>query len=97
MFVQAIFFTFELFHFVSGENISINPFKWDAVGRNLFSLFVQGFGYFLIVICIEYNFWFNKLFFKYQYVLRQRPNTVSVCRYYGTWIRVNHYLSNINT
>jgi len=51
-----------------GEHVTINPFGWEIVGRNLFSLFILGAAYFSVVIFIEYGFWINKIFFKPQYV-----------------------------
>ncbi|XP_060560202.1 phospholipid-transporting ATPase ABCA1-like [Ruditapes philippinarum] len=39
-----------------GENKLQSPFKWDIVGRNLFSMFMLGILFFIINLLIEYKF-----------------------------------------
>jgi len=39
-----------------GVSRVINPFQWDQVGRNLFSMFMLGFLFFGLNLLLEYNF-----------------------------------------
>ncbi|XP_062412894.1 retinal-specific phospholipid-transporting ATPase ABCA4-like [Sardina pilchardus] len=42
-----------------GENYSMDPFKWDFVGKNLCFMAVEGFVYFLLNILIQYRFFLS--------------------------------------
>ncbi|XP_019618294.1 PREDICTED: ATP-binding cassette sub-family A member 1-like [Branchiostoma belcheri] len=39
-----------------GENTFKNPFDWDLVGRNLFSMVIQGILFFTFTLLVEYRF-----------------------------------------
>ncbi|XP_069482200.1 phospholipid-transporting ATPase ABCA1-like isoform X2 [Ambystoma mexicanum] len=39
-----------------GEDRFENPFKWELVGKNLFAMFVEGIGFFLFTLLLQYNF-----------------------------------------
>ncbi|KAL2089373.1 hypothetical protein ACEWY4_014061 [Coilia grayii] len=42
-----------------GEDYSMDPFKWDFVGKNLCFMAVEGFVYFILNILIQYRFFMN--------------------------------------
>ncbi|KAG7457171.1 hypothetical protein MATL_G00243640 [Megalops atlanticus] len=42
-----------------GEQHSMDPFKWDFVGKNLIFMAVEGFVYFILTILIQYRFFLN--------------------------------------
>ncbi|XP_053559159.1 phospholipid-transporting ATPase ABCA1-like [Bombina bombina] len=39
-----------------GEDRFENPFNWNLVGRNLFAMFIEGTGFFLFTLLLQYNF-----------------------------------------
>jgi len=48
---------------IAGEDFFQSPFTWDLVGKNLFCLVFLGIFFFILTICIEYQFWYHKLLF----------------------------------
>jgi len=48
---------------IAGEDVFQSPFTWDLVGKNLFCLVFLGIFFFILTICIEYQFWYYKLLF----------------------------------
>ena len=46
---------------IAGEDLFVNPFSWDLVGKNLLCLVCLGIFFFIVTICIEYKFWYYKL------------------------------------
>ncbi|XP_036410765.1 retinal-specific phospholipid-transporting ATPase ABCA4-like [Megalops cyprinoides] len=42
-----------------GEQHSMDPFKWDFVGKNIVFMAVEGFVYFILTILIQYRFFLN--------------------------------------
>ncbi|XP_048020053.1 retinal-specific phospholipid-transporting ATPase ABCA4 isoform X1 [Megalobrama amblycephala] len=42
-----------------GEEFSMDPFRWDFVGKNLFCMAVEGFVYFIFNLVIQYNFFLD--------------------------------------
>ena len=46
---------------ISGEDLFKNPLSWDIVGKNLFFLTVLGVFFFILTLCIEYEFWYYKM------------------------------------
>jgi len=46
---------------LAGEDMFQSPFSWDLVGKNLLSLTFLGIFFFILTLCIEYGFWYNKL------------------------------------
>lgn len=44
-----------LYIFIDNKPVQ-DPFEWDEVGRNLFSMFMLGIGFFILNLVIEYNF-----------------------------------------
>ncbi|KAG9343619.1 hypothetical protein JZ751_013789, partial [Albula glossodonta] len=42
-----------------GEEYSIDPFKWDFVGRNLVFMAAEGFVYFILTLLIQYRFFLD--------------------------------------
>ncbi|XP_073705778.1 retinal-specific phospholipid-transporting ATPase ABCA4 isoform X1 [Garra rufa] len=42
-----------------GEEFSMDPFRWDFVGKNLFCMAVEGFVYFVLNLLIQYNFFLD--------------------------------------
>ncbi|XP_063056412.1 retinal-specific phospholipid-transporting ATPase ABCA4-like [Engraulis encrasicolus] len=43
-----------------GEDYSMDPFRWDFVGKNLVFMFLEGFFYFTLNILIQYRFFANR-------------------------------------
>uniref|UniRef100_A0A8C9STH1 P-type phospholipid transporter n=1 Tax=Scleropages formosus TaxID=113540 RepID=A0A8C9STH1_SCLFO len=43
-----------------GEEYSLNPFSWDFLGKNLVSMVVEGFVYFILNIFIQYRFFIHR-------------------------------------
>ncbi|XP_061418243.1 phospholipid-transporting ATPase ABCA1-like isoform X5 [Lethenteron reissneri] len=39
-----------------GENRFVDPFSWDMVGKNLFAMAVEGMGFFIINLLVQYRF-----------------------------------------
>lgn len=50
-----------------GVTYTLSPFKWDQVGRNLFSMFMLGILFFIVNLLIEYSFFikFRQVFLAY--------------------------------
>ena len=46
---------------IAGEDVFKSPFSWDLVGKNLFALAFLGIFFFILTICVEYQFWYYKL------------------------------------
>ena len=46
---------------IAGRNRFKSPFTWDLVGKNLFCLVLLGLFFFILTLCIEYQFWYYKL------------------------------------
>uniref|UniRef100_A0A673G6R2 ABC transporter domain-containing protein n=1 Tax=Sinocyclocheilus rhinocerous TaxID=307959 RepID=A0A673G6R2_9TELE len=42
-----------------GEEFSMDPFRWNFVGKNLFCMAVEGFVYFIFNLLIQYNFFLD--------------------------------------
>ncbi|XP_023820616.1 retinal-specific ATP-binding cassette transporter isoform X2 [Oryzias latipes] len=42
-----------------GEEFSLDPFRWDFLGKNLTFMAVEGFVYFLLNLLIQYRFFFD--------------------------------------
>ncbi|XP_067219926.1 retinal-specific phospholipid-transporting ATPase ABCA4 isoform X2 [Chanodichthys erythropterus] len=42
-----------------GEEFSMDPFRWDFVGKNLFCMAVEGFVYFIFNLVVQYNFFLD--------------------------------------
>ncbi|TRZ04431.1 hypothetical protein DNTS_016086, partial [Danionella cerebrum] len=42
-----------------GEEFSMDPFRWNFVGKNLFCMAVEGFVYFIINLLIQYKFFLD--------------------------------------
>ncbi|GAB1598321.1 ATP-binding cassette sub-family A member 7-like [Argonauta hians] len=40
-----------------GEQVYLNPFEWNRIGQNLFSMFILGIIFFLINLLLEFSFW----------------------------------------
>lgn len=49
-----------IFLFPLGISLYRDPFEWDFLGRNLFSMLIQGALYFVFTILIEYKFFCNR-------------------------------------
>lgn len=43
----------------SGEEYSLDPFRWDFVGKNLTFMAMEGFVYFLLNLLIQYRFFLD--------------------------------------
>ena len=41
---------------ISGIDDTISPFSWDITGRNYVAMACVGFGFYMLTILIEYNF-----------------------------------------
>ncbi|RXN25823.1 retinal-specific ATP-binding cassette transporter [Labeo rohita] len=42
-----------------GEEFTMDPFRWNFVGKNLFCMAVEGFVYFILNLLIQYNFFLD--------------------------------------
>ncbi|XP_038146750.1 retinal-specific phospholipid-transporting ATPase ABCA4-like isoform X2 [Cyprinodon tularosa] len=42
-----------------GEEYTMDPFRWDFVGKNIFSMLVEGFLYFILNLLIQYRFFLD--------------------------------------
>lgn len=43
----------------TGEEYSMDPFRWNFVGKNLVCMAVEGFVYFILNLLIQYNFFLD--------------------------------------
>jgi len=59
---------------IAGEDVFENPLSWNLVGKNLFCLVFLGIFFFILTICIEYEFWYYKL-----QCLVKRRSSMSFC------------------
>ena len=50
---------YKLCYGIAGEQHSMDPFRWDFVGKNLVFMAVEGFVYFLFNILIQYRFFMD--------------------------------------
>lgn len=44
---------------VTGEEFTMNPFRWEFVGKNLVCMAAEGFVYFILNLLIQYKFFLN--------------------------------------
>lgn len=48
----------------SGEEFTMQPFRWDFVGKNMVFMAVEGFVYFILNLLMQYQFfsgrWYEK-------------------------------------
>jgi ATP-binding cassette subfamily A (ABC1) protein 1 len=42
-----------------GQDMADKPFEWTYIGRNVFCLCVQGVGFFILTLLIEYDFFWK--------------------------------------